>query len=526
MSCQPILAITFRSTTMFELYFDNRMRQLGGRMDTMTASARGLIPLLALVLLLFFGSQPLAAQLPPAIQADRLLVRAEREIQDGDYAAAAAALEQIMELQADHGLEVPEAFWFKRGQVAQEAGLYERAIKSVLRYLEVAGQEGEHYAAALELLDAAEQAVEALERAEQEAYERMQQVERAEQEARERMQQVERDIQNGDYAAAATTLEQFESFLLEHGLELPATFFFPRAQVAQEAGDYQAAITFAAFYIEEAGEEAEHYSAALELLDAAENAKAWAEASETLSRFASDLEMVMIPSGSFRMGCVSGISCENDEKPVHDVSIRSFALSKHEVTFGDWDACVSDGGCNGYRPDDWSEGRGNKPVFNVSWKDAQSFVAWLSEVTGDAYRLPTEAEWEYAARAQTSTAYSWGDEIGVNRANCNSTGWFVPGCRDRWEYTSPVGSFAPNGFGLHDMHGNVWEWVEDCWSGNYSGSPADGSAWLRGNCGEHVMRGGDWRNTPGTLRSANRDKQPTDHRNVFIGFRVARTLTP
>ena len=484
-------------------------------MDTMTASVRGLIPLLALALLLLLDSLPVAAQLPPAIQADRLLVRAEREIKDGDYAAAAAALEQIMELQAEHDLEVPEAFWFKRGQVAQEAGLYERAIKSVTRYLEVAGQEGEHYAAALELLDAAEQAVEALERAQQEA--------------NERMQQVERYIQDGDYAAAATALEQFESFLLEHDLELPATFFFPRAQIAQEAGDYRAAMAFAAYYIDEAGEEAEHYSAALELLEAAENAKDWAEASETLSRFASDLEMVVIPSGSFRMGCISGKSCESDEKPVHEVSIRSFALSKHEVTIGDWDACVNDGGCNGYRPDTaWHNREQNRDraMSRVSWKNAQSFVAWLSDVTGDAYRLPTEAEWEYAARARTSTAYSWGDKMEVNRANCVEGLWPGPGCRDPWYGISPVGSFAPNGFGLHDMHGNVWEWVEDCWNGSYSGSPVDGSAWLRGNCGRRVMRGGSHNNLPGTLRSANRDNNPTDLRSDQIGFRVARTIDP
>ena len=487
-------------------------------MTKKTASPSALIPLFALALLLFLASPPAPAQLPPAIQADRLLVRAEREIQEGDYAAAAAALEQIVELQTEHGLEAPEAFWFKRGQVAQEAGMHERAIESLLRYLEVAGQAGEHYAAALELLDAAEQVLQELQRAEQEA---LQMKQRAEQEADERMQQAEREIQDGDYAAAAATLERIVELQAEHGLEMPAAFWFQRAQVAQEAGYHERAMESAARYIEDEGEEAEHYGAARELLDAAEDAKELAEASETLSRYASNLEMVVIPAGSFRMGCVSGISCENDEKPVHEVSIRSFALSKHEVTFDDWDTCVSDGGCNGYRPEG---GRGNKPVINVSWNDAQSFVAWLSEVTGDDYRLPTEAEWEYAARAGTSTAYSWGDKIGVNRANCGDTWpWW---CGDRWDYTSPVGFFAPNGFGLHDMHGNVWEWVEDCWNGNYSGSPADGSAWPSGNCGQRVMRGGCWNNYPGTLRSANREKRPTDDRDARAGFRVARTLTP
>ena len=156
-------------------------------------------------------------------------------------------------------------------------------------------------------------------------------------------------------------------------------------------------------------------------------------------------EMAVISAGRFRMGCLSNDdACDSDEEPDHKVTIgRAFALSTHEVTFAQWDACVAGGGCGGHRPEDEGWGRGDRPVINVSWEDAQSYVAWLSRETGETYRLPSESEWEYAARAGTATKYSWGNEIGVNRANCD-------GCGSRWDdrRTAPAGSFAPNGFGL------------------------------------------------------------------------------
>ena len=175
----------------------------------------------------------------------------------------------------------------------------------------------------------------------------------------------------------------------------------------------------------------------------------------------------------------------------------------------------------GYRPDDEGWGRDNRPVINVSWEDAQSYVKWLSEQTGHAYRLPTEAEWEYAARAGTTTAYSWGNDVGRNLANCD-------GCGSQWDEdrTAPVGSFPPNAFGLHDMHGNVREWVEDCWNASYSGAPTDGSAWRSGDCGNRVFRSGDWLWFSGSLRSADRDSNAPGYRSNGNGFRVARTFTP
>ena len=195
-------------------------------------------------------------------------------------------------------------------------------------------------------------------------------------------------------------------------------------------------------------------------------------------------EMVVIPAGSFRMGCLSG-DCYRNE-PVHSVSIESFELSKYEVTFEEYDAFTDATGRE--RANDRGWGRGRRPVINVSWDDAVAYTQWLSSQTGERYRLPSEAEWEYAARAGSTTKYSWGNDIGRNRANCD-------GCGSRWDdrQTAPVGSFSANRWGLHDMHGNVWEWVQDCWNGNYRGAPTDGSAWESGDCSERVLRGGSWR---------------------------------
>ncbi|MCY4211600.1 MAG: SUMF1/EgtB/PvdO family nonheme iron enzyme [Gammaproteobacteria bacterium] len=226
-------------------------------------------------------------------------------------------------------------------------------------------------------------------------------------------------------------------------------------------------------------------------------------------------EMVSIPGGEFRMGRRRGKGDE-DEKPVRTVTIPAFKLGKHEVTFAQWDACVTDGGCDGYTPGDEGWGRGNRPVINVSWDDVQSFIEWLNKKTGGNYRLPTEAEWEYAARAGTKTKYSWGNDIGSNRANCDNDS-----CGDSYEHTAPVGSFSANPWGLHDMHGNVWEWVQDCWNDNYKGAPKDGSAWTSGDCSRRVDRGGGWLGPAGYLRSASRVGPAQLTRSNDLGFRLA-----
>jgi formylglycine-generating enzyme required for sulfatase activity len=232
-------------------------------------------------------------------------------------------------------------------------------------------------------------------------------------------------------------------------------------------------------------------------------------------------EMIVIPAGSFMMGSPATEKGRyTSEDPQHPVTIaRPFAVSKFDVTFADWDACVSVRGCP--QVSDSGFGRGSKPVINVNWDEAQQYVAWFSKMTGKTYRLLTEAEWEYAARAGTTTAYFWGDEIGKGNANCN-------GCGSQWDnrQTSPVGSFKPNAFGLYDMHGNVGQWVQDCHHDDYKGAPTDGSAWTSGDCSRGVVRGGSWVDGPQGLRAADRARDAAASRGGSRGFRVGRTLTP
>ena len=187
-------------------------------------------------------------------------------------------------------------------------------------------------------------------------------------------------------------------------------------------------------------------------------------------------EMIVVPAGSFTMGSPSTEKGRYpSEGPLHTVTFaQPFAVSKYEVTFADWDACVTGGGCNGYEPNNQGWGGGQQPVINVSWDDAGQYATWLSQVTGKRYRLPTEAEYEYATRAGTTTRYPWGDDIGTNNANCG-------GCGSKWDktQTATVGSFAANKLDLHDMVGNVSEWTEDCIHvPDYNGAPTDGSDWI------------------------------------------------
>ena len=196
-------------------------------------------------------------------------------------------------------------------------------------------------------------------------------------------------------------------------------------------------------------------------------------------------------------------------------SRQPFWVGRYEVTFAEWDACVAAGGC-GTRPDDAAWGRDNRPVINVSWNDAKEYVGWLSQETGETYRLLSEAEWEYAARAGSTTAFWWGKGVGRGNANCN-------GCGSKWDgkRTASVGSFKANDFGLYDTAGNVWEWVEDCWHDSYGDAPTDGTAWVSGDR-RRVLRGGSWVDAPRLIRSANRVGYSPDGRDRLNGFRVAR----
>lgn len=222
-------------------------------------------------------------------------------------------------------------------------------------------------------------------------------------------------------------------------------------------------------------------------------------------------EMVVVPAGSFIMGGEEHVS----ERPPHPVALKSFALGKTEITQGQWKAVM------GSNPSKFAQCGDGCPVEQVSWSDAQEFAKKLSAKTGMQYRLPSEAEWEYAARSGSSSRYSWGDDVGRNNANCAV-------CGSQWDLigTAPVGTFQRNAYGLFDMHGNVSEWVDDCWHDYYASPPSDGTAWKTQCTGSprRVRRGGAYYNTAVALRSTDRGSNADDFRNPGIGLRVARNF--
>ena len=224
-------------------------------------------------------------------------------------------------------------------------------------------------------------------------------------------------------------------------------------------------------------------------------------------------EMVVVPAGNFMMG-----ARQEYEKPLHRVQIdKAFAIGRYEVSFAEWMKCNDQGPCN-HRPSDRNWGRDNRPVINISWVDAKAFATWMSQKTGQTYRLPSESEWEYAARAGTKTPFWWGAEVGARNANCAD-------CNTREGMkTLPVGSFKPNPFGLFDTSGNVAEWVEDCWNDNYRGAPADGSPWITGQCRLRVLRGGAFDSQAAIASSESRFRYDYDVRYSANGFRLVREL--
>jgi len=246
-------------------------------------------------------------------------------------------------------------------------------------------------------------------------------------------------------------------------------------------------------------------------------------------------EMMVVPAGAFTMGSPADeVGRQSHEDPQHQVTIaHAFAVGRFAVTFDEWDACVSDGGCGEYRPYDQRWGRGRRPVINVSWDDAKTYLQWLSKKTGHEYRLLSEAEREYVTRAGTTTPFWWGATITTDQANYCGMESYNGGakgeCRRK---TLPVGSFTANPFGLFDVHGNVWEWVEDCY-GSYKESPTDGSARNIGDCATRLLRGGSWIDEPKDLRAATRLETvivrawySSGGRGPWKGFRVGRTLSP
>ena len=440
------------------------------------------------ILFALAGTAVSAQELPPEIQMDRYMVQVDRQIGSEQYTAALRTLDRILKLREEHGLELPESFWIRGAEVALGAEDYLEAIASATRYLTIVGREGEHYTAGLELLDGA--------------------------------------IARGCTPERMTeTLESVRACLAA-GADPNGVDKDGRNTLDWAAERQDPAITAA---LVEAGADS-----ALAAAAAREAMREAMRPGTVFSDCAACPQMVVVPAGSFMMGSpASEEGRRGDEGPRHRVTIASpFAVGLYEVTFAEWEACVRAGGCRGYRPEDEAWGRDRRPVSNVSWEDAQGYVRWLSRETREGYRLLSEAEWEYVARAGTQTARYWGEsESGQCRyangydrtgdATHDLPGTPV-GCADGYADTAPVGSFQPNPFGLYDVLGNVWEWTRDCWNNDYSVAPTDGGAWEVGDCSQRVLRGGSWDFGPTVLRSADRDGLSAGRRRHFIGFRVAR----
>lgn len=420
----------------------------------------------------------LASELPPAIQADRLMVQAERQVEQQDAASALATLDAVKALRSNHGLVTPLSFWYRDALTARMAGEFGRAVESATRYLSVAGQEGQYYQEALRLLDAAER--------EGEAERRQRQAERKERElAARRLDSLERRRQR---------VEEREL----------GVYRKLRARLRTERNGFSGAFA------------------------------------DALRSGGEGPEMVTIPSGRFQMGCKDGrdpqgykAKCRIHNKttvPRHRVEIRKFALARHEVTHTEWNVCVAAGGCYQRREFNIGESvsanaavaRGELPpgtngwlvsqsgihAVSVTWEEALEYVRWLSDETGENYRLPSEAEWEYAMRAGTRTAYSYGSVR-----------------QDRQSVVFPVqvATYGPNPFGLYGMYSNLEEWTQDCWNPSYEGAPRDGSAWMRGDCSKRMTRAG-WGRAGGASRGLidiSQDKHVVDR---SAGIRVARSI--
>jgi len=227
-------------------------------------------------------------------------------------------------------------------------------------------------------------------------------------------------------------------------------------------------------------------------------------------------ELVVIPAGLYMMGSNNK---RKTERPAHRVSIKKrFAIGRYEVTFKEWLTCVDERGCL-HKPDDHNWGRTGRPVINVTWDQAQTYIRWLNKKTGNTYRLPSESEWEYVHRAGTTTRFWWGNDVGVNKANCKD-------CKSKWSALSsaPVGSFDANPFGVYDTTGNVFEWVEDCWNANHEGAPKNIQARKTGDCSYRVIRGGSFYYFNKVSRASYRAKNPPGVKSYWLGFRVLREL--
>lgn len=332
-------------------------------------------------------------------------------------------------------------------------------------------------------------------------------------------------LERKDYLSAIEPMAKLFALGQQHNVALPNEFYFYYAHTLDLVGLHADAVASVNRYLKLTGISGEYYREALELLQEASRAET--EARRRFRDCETCPEMVKVPKGTFKMGApISEDRPNGEEGPLHWVTItKPFAVGVYEVTFDEWDACVSDGACDGYRPDDEGWGRGRRPVINVSWEDAQMFVAWLTRKTGKKYRLLSESEWEYVARAGSTTAFHTGVTISTSQANYDGNYTYGSGRRGEYrERTTPVGTFRANAYGLYDVHGNVQEWVQDCWHRGYVGAPVDGSAWDSEDCSSRVSRGGSWYDLPAYLRSEYRCGIDPEDRDDDGGFRVAREL--
>jgi formylglycine-generating enzyme required for sulfatase activity len=333
--------------------------------------------------------------------------------------------------------------------------------------------------------------------------------------------QLERAIQKHDVVGALNAVASYRARVTP----VPVNILFAEARFAAEQKDYLRALRALQDYFASVKSDDGHYRAAVQLYPRVEEGAqhALAEQEQTLSHARQNTlahvapeyrplidsllsSMVVVSAGQFQMGDLVGRG-DADEKPVHWVRIREFLLAKYEVTFDQYD--LFSRATSRDLPEDSGWGRGRRPVINVSWDDAQAFIGWLREVSGVSFRLPSEAELEYAERAGTITEYPWGSENDPSKANGKTT------------KTTEVGYYPANAWGLYDIIGNVWEWAADCYKESYVGAPTDGSAWTWPGCARHVMRGGSWNDEPAGLRVSNREMDHSTNRFNVLGLRLA-----
>ncbi len=488
-----------------------------------------------------------------ATQRDKDMLGLDKAFEVKDYPEVLTFISKLEE----SGCVLPFRVDYYRGEAEFHAERYGEAVRSLERYVEKAGREGRHYRRAEELLRIldGDDTCNPKNATQRDKY----------------MLGLDKALEAKDYSKVLDFISKLE----ESGCVLPPRVDYYRGEAEFHAERYGEAVRSLERYAEKAGPEGRHYRSSLELLlileerddTAYEQAKSEGTAAayeEYLSSHPDGLhaaearqrqevareaererererkrpgrrfrdceecpELVVVPAGSFDMGSPeSEAGRYYNEGPVHRVRLSEpFAVGVYEVTFSEWAACRHGGGCS-HNPGDSGWGRGNRPVIGVNWEDAQEYVRWLSRETGSGYRLLSESEWEYAARGGTTGPFHFGGAITPGEANYDGNYTYGGGRKGRYRgRTVPVGSFPSNSFGLHDVHGNVWEWVEDCWHGSYRGAPVDGSAWTRGgDCGRRVLRGGSWDVKPGDLRSAVRDRSSSGARYSRVGFRVARTL--